>query len=197
MDGGDESTLESSDEEVVEEYWDIDIDDVLKDFDQENSIEEEIPKSNCILNLFLMFLLLWASFYNISATALNYLIQFLYQILSIIAPKSPTIAALLTSFPKSLYMLKKFYSLNKDKFHKYVICPKCNALYQFNECLQTRPTGQSSPKVCSNVAYRNHLHLSRRKACGNCLREIVTKSVLPFENLLLLLNKREYDSCPK
>ena len=31
LDGGGESTLESSDEEAVEEYWDVDIDDVLKD----------------------------------------------------------------------------------------------------------------------------------------------------------------------
>ena len=31
-------------------------------------MEEENPKSNPILNVFLMFLLLWASFYTISAT---------------------------------------------------------------------------------------------------------------------------------
>ena len=72
---------------------------------------------------------------------------------------------------------EKFFSLDKDKFDKHVICPKCAALYQFNECLQTRPTGQISPKVCSHVAYRNHPHLSRREACGHrLLREIVTKS---------------------
>ena len=95
-------------------------------------MEEENPKSNPILNVFLMFLLLWASFYTISATALNHLIQFLYQILSIIAPSSPTIAALLTSFPKSLYMLKKFFSLDKDKFDKHVICTKVEHFLQIS-----------------------------------------------------------------
>ena len=102
---------ESSDEEATEEYWDVDIEDVLRDFEQEHLVEEEssqsISHSNIVLYMMLIFLLLWASFYGISVTALNHLIQFLQYIPSIIAPSSPTVAALLTAFPTSLYMLKK------------------------------------------------------------------------------------------
>ena len=102
----------SSDEEATEEYWHVDIEDVLRDFDQEHLVEEEssqsISHSNIVLYMMLIFLLLWASFYGISATALNHLIQFLQYILSIIAPSSPTVAALLTAFPTSLYMLNFF-----------------------------------------------------------------------------------------
>ena len=176
---------ESSDEEPTEEYWDVDIEDVLRDFDQEHLVEEErlqsISHSNIVLYMMLIFLLLWASFYGISATALNHLIQFLQYILSIITPSSPTVAALLTAFPTSLYMLKKFFKIDKDAFVKYVICPKCSSLYNFNECFETGRTDKVLPKVCNHVPYRYHPHLSHRKACGHrLLREVVTKSNKKF-----------------
>ena len=97
---------ESSDEEMAEEYWDVEIEDVLRDFDQDDLVQEGTSQSNIVLYMIPIFLLLWRSFYEISATALDHLIQFLHHILSIIAPSSPTVAALLTVFPTSLYMLK-------------------------------------------------------------------------------------------
>ena len=36
---------ESSDEKATEEYWDVDIEDVLRDFDQEHLVEEESSQS--------------------------------------------------------------------------------------------------------------------------------------------------------
>ena len=175
---------ESSDEEATEEYWDVDIEDVLRDFNQDDLVQEETPQSNSsnmILCIMLMFLLLWSSFYGISATALNHLIQFLHRILSLILPSSPTVAALLTAFPTSLYMLKKFFNLDKDTFEEYVICPKCASLYNFSECFESGPANKVSPKVCNHVAHRNQPHLSQRKACGHrLLREVVTKSGKKF-----------------
>ena len=120
-----------------------------------------------VLYTILIFLILWALFYGISATALNHVIQFLHHILSIIAPSSPTVAALLTVFPTSLYMLKKFFKLDKDAFEKYVLCPKCSSLYEFNECFENRSVYKVSPKVCNHVPYRYHPYLSHRKACGH------------------------------
>jgi len=70
----------------------------------------------------LIFLLLWASFYGVSATALNHLIQFLHYIFSILAPNSPAVAALVAIFPTSLYLLKKYFGMCEDKFEKYVVC---------------------------------------------------------------------------
>ena len=119
--------------------------------------------------------MLWASFYGISVTALNHLIQFFHYVLSAIAPYSPAVADVAAAFPTSLYMLKKHFKLKGDPFDKYVICQNCGSLYQFKECLNTTISGKIFPKVCSHVAFRNHL--SGRTPCGhNLLKEVITLS---------------------
>lgn len=81
---------ESSDVENGKEYWDVQIEDVLKDFDSDHDLNnKDVHKShNNIVQLMLIFLLLWRSFYNIPATALNHLIKFLYYVFSLLAPNS-------------------------------------------------------------------------------------------------------------
>ena len=181
------STDEDDEEEILEEHWDVSCEDILRDFNEdddngsrENSLD---PKSqNGALSLILMFLLLWAAFYHISAAALNHLIQFLRYALSLIAPGSPVVAALLASFPTSLYALKKHFHLSVDQFEKYVICPKCCSLYNFRECLSTTSiAARIYPKTCNHVAFRNHPIRSHRKPCGhNLLKEVITKTDRKF-----------------
>ena len=66
---------ESSDEEIAEEYWDVEIEDVLRDSEQDDLVQEGTSQSNSssniVLYMIMIFLLLWGSFYEISATALN------------------------------------------------------------------------------------------------------------------------------
>lgn len=95
--------------EEAEEHWDVSSEDILKDFNDEESSELESPvqSNNGIMTVISTFLLLWASFYGISATALNHLIQFLHYMLSLLSSSSPTVASLLDAFTTSLYMMKK------------------------------------------------------------------------------------------
>ncbi len=103
-----ESDTESICEEA-EEHWDVSNDEVLRDFNEESfsEINNPIQPDNSITTLISVFLLLWASFYGISASALNHLIQFLHYVLSLLSSSSPTIASLLAVFPTSLYTMKK------------------------------------------------------------------------------------------
>ena len=136
----DTSTESNIDE--PEEHWDINSEDII-DFDQEASSDSEENSPQCssaILSLFSTFLLLWGTFYGISAAALNHLIQFLHYMFSLLSSTSTDIAALETVFPTSLYMIKKKFNLLKDPFEKYVICPKCVSLYKYEECFQTNIT---------------------------------------------------------
>jgi len=138
---------------VTEEHWDLNSENILKDFDQKVCSEDFAQSNTSIVTLFSTFLLLWATFYGISAVALNHLIKFLHYALSLLSSASPTIAALLAVFPPSLYMLKKKLNLSKDPFEKYVICPSCSSLYSFEECLQTDGRVRKTPKACNHVAF--------------------------------------------
>ena len=130
---------------------------------------ESFSSFGTISKLMCVFLLLWASFYGISATALNHLIQFFHYVLSAVTPNSPAVAAIATVFPTSFYKLKKQFNLKGDPFDKYVLCQKCGSSYQFKECFNTSNTGTVSPNVCNHVAFRNHPHLSGRTPCGHNL----------------------------
>ena len=173
----DTSTESNIDE--PEEHWDINSEDII-DFDQEASSDSEENSPQCssaILSLFSTFLLLWGTFYGISAAALNHLIQFLHYMFSLLSSTSTDIAALETVFPTSLYMIKKKFNLLKDPFEKYVICPKCVSLYKYEECFQTNIRGQKTPKKCNHIAFRHHPIVSFRKPCGsNLLKEVITKT---------------------
>lgn len=80
--------------------------------------DQDLQSDNQISLFILKFLLLWESFYGISAPALNHLIKVLHYVLSLISPTSSQIASLLTIFPTSLYMLKNFFNVLKDQFEK-------------------------------------------------------------------------------
>ena len=87
---------EDSKEEDNEEHWGINDEDILKDFYQ----QVDNPESNNQRSVFLLkFLLLWASFYGISATTLNHLIKSLHYILSLMSVICPQVASILTIFP--------------------------------------------------------------------------------------------------
>ena len=117
-----------------QEHWDNDdMAELLKDFDIEDDISTSLRNSNhgsdnALIHLVLLFLFLWSSFYSISATALNHLIQFFHYLFVSISKRSPNSLALSTLFPTSLYKAKNFYNVEKESFEKYIICKKCTIL---------------------------------------------------------------------
>ena len=163
----------------MEEHWDVSTDEILRDFNEESfsELNNPIQPNNGITALVSVFLLLWASFYGISASALNHLTQFLHYVLSLLSSSSPTIASLLAVFPTSLYTMKKNLNISRDEFEKYVICSKCCSLYTYKECLQTSVSGQITPKSCNHIAFRHHPMPSMRRPCGhNLLKQVITKA---------------------
>ena len=192
---------EDSEDDV--EHWDVNDEEIMLDFipDDEDQSQDDPQSDNQISLFILKFLLLWSSFYGISAAALNHLIKFLYYVLSLISPTSSQIVSLLTIFPTSLYMLKKVFNVSKYQFEKYVICPKCCSLYTFGECIQTSIAGRLLPKLCNHIAFRNHPVASHRQPCGHRLvKEVILKAdkkVLSTKNLLLLSSCEKYIQCSK
>ena len=123
--------------ELTHQVWNLDDEDIDTDFP---TIPGQLPSvdvnpaqglresMNSIIRWILLFLCLWSSFCVISDNALEILLEFLGAVFDSLA----TVTA--ASFPKSLNLLKKQFEIDQDEFMKYVVCPKCGTLYNFDDC---------------------------------------------------------------
>ena len=72
-----------------------------------------------------------------------------------------------------------------NDFLNYVICPKCNSVHSYEDCISRRRYGSSTSKLCQHVVYPNHPQLSRRTPCNTLLlKKVRTKhgiSLQPFK----------------
>ena len=71
-----------------------------------------------------------------------------------IMPVVPGIGSFAALFPKSLHLLKKKLRIDQDKFIKYVVCPKCDTLYNFDDCYELQNRKRVSRK-CTFIEFSN------------------------------------------
>ena len=123
--------------ELTHQVWNLNDEDIETDFPtitgqlpsvNVNPTQELRESMNSIIRWILLFLCLWSSFCVISDNALEILLEFLGAVFDSLA----TVTA--ASFPKSLNLLKKQFEIDQDEFMKYVVCPKCGTLYNFDDC---------------------------------------------------------------
>lgn len=80
------------------------------------------------------------------------------------------------SVPLTLATVHKLISLQQNDFINYVVCPSCDSIYEYQDCLQVGANGQQISKECSHVDFPNHPQASRRKPCGTkLLKQVRTK----------------------
>ena len=88
----------------------------------------------------------------------------------------PVVASFPVLFPKSVHLLRKQLGLDKDRFIKYVVCPKCHTLYNFDDCYEL-VCGRKVTKKCAFVQFPNHRQHFRCTKCGEpLLKEVSLKS---------------------
>lgn len=68
---------------------------------------------------------------------------------------------LISSFPTSLHLLWSCLGVDRDDFHKYVVCPNCTKLYNYDACLE-KVNGRTVPKTCSNPVLKRN----KQVLCG-------------------------------
>lgn len=171
--------------QITHQVWDVedeDIDSDLSSFHKHSPSVNVNPfqglneSVNCIIRWILLFLCLWSSFCVISDNALEILLEFFRAVFESMATVVPVIKSFASSFPKSRHLLKKQLGFHQDKFVKYVVCPKCDTLYNFDDCFELRNRKRVS-KNCTFVEFPNHCQLFRRTSCGEpLLREVILKS---------------------
>ena len=127
-----------------------------------------------VVTFILVLLSKWSSRYNISLAAITALIRMISCLFTMLGKFSSFVAQLSIIFPTSIRGLLRYLNVNSNDFRRFVSCPKCHTLYEFEKCFVDK--AKTIPKVCSFSKFPNHPHRSRRQHCGSqLLRTAVTK----------------------
>lgn len=107
--------------------------------------------------------------FSLSDNALEILLTFLRVMFDSIGTIFPVVASFAVLFPKSVHLLHKQLGLDKDRFIKYVVCPRCHTLYNFDDCYEL-VCGRKVTKKCT------FLHFRRTKCGEPLLKDVSLKS---------------------
>ena len=71
--------------------------------------------------------------------------------------------------PRSLYKLKQQLGCVRDRFHRFVVCRRCQHIYSMSQCIDQNQTS----KTCSHRPFPHHPHSRQRRECGTLLLKTV------------------------
>ena len=92
-------------------------------------------------------------------------LHILFATLRTVCP-TPFLLAVCTLLPGSLYLAWRLLKVDENEFIRYVVCPKCDSIYRFEECIIQSGT-QLLSKHCSYVAFKNHPQRWHRAPCNS------------------------------
>jgi hypothetical protein len=143
---------------------------------EENACEftpsADIPSS---LRLLFVFLLMWQYLFHVSDAGIAILIVFLHNFLRLLSSLSQSefLNRIAAACPTSLYSTRKILGVRDDCFRQYVVCPKCNSIYELEQCIGTTARGSKYTKHCWYVEFPNHPRQQLRTECGMPLLDAV------------------------
>ncbi len=97
-------------------------------------------------------------------------LKFFAVLFRILGKMFPPLCFISRRFPTSTYHLQSSYGALK-KFHRFVVCRKCDSVYNYEDCKE-----RNSSKRCSFVSFPNHPHLRMRTNCNSLLLKTVELS---------------------
>lgn len=110
-------------------------------------------RENPLATWLVIFLLQLQARYFIPNAAVDVLVKFLSVFLSVLGRYSQFLANMACTFPKSLHELQRKQGLLQD-FQKFVVCHRCNSIYNFSECIE-RVGSQTHSRKCNSPRYPN------------------------------------------
>ena len=162
-------------------------------------VHEDITKRKPLMQLF-VFLLSWQAAFKVSTSAIHSILRFLRFFLHALAAafSCAELNTYANHIPLTRRTLCKSLKIDEKSFRQYVVCSKCNAVYEHNACLIQKANGFYDIKKCCLIQYPCHPQLSRRVECGgNLLNVIQTKQglvyrpikVYPYQSLSTSLSR--------
>ena len=192
----DDPEREAVNEIINNEVWD---DTLVNDIDKDFTESDKVPSievnpsthssSRTLANCLIILLAYFWTYFRISDSAMEFLLSLLKKFFEIAALSNNSFSALALAFPGTLYYFRKEIGLVKDNFTKYVVCPKCCALYTFEDSYRTVGSTKVS-KTCSFVKFPNHRQRRMRDPCGaTSLKEVTLKDFTSLPEQSILLSK--------
>ena len=123
-------------------------------------------KPSTLIFWFVYFLLIWQTTCHIGDNGMAWLLKFLTTWLKFIGIEisSDIMSKIATLFPGSIYLMRQFIDFDRDAFNKFVVCPKCTKMYNYDYCL-TLVDNRQVAKTCSHFSYSR----GKRKVCSSPL----------------------------
>ena len=131
------------------------------------------------LKILLFFITIWQFAFKVSNSAITSLLRFLHYFIIYMgkALQCDALQEMGGYFPLTLTTVHKLIALQGNDFINFVVCPKCDSVYECKDCLKVDESGQQVSKECSHVHFPNHSQVLRRKPCGTrLLKQTRTKS---------------------
>ena len=123
----------------------------------------------------MIFLCIWSTYFSLSDYCMGVLVTAFHAIFRVAGILHPTFSILADRFPSTVTKMYEYLGLNSNDFVKYVVCPKCEALYKYEECFVFR-LGRNQALTCQHVEFPNHRQRWRRAPCkGQLLKEVTLK----------------------
>ena len=148
----------------LEEIWLSSSDE--EEIDHSGSDQSTAATSQPVWQL-VYFLLMWQSLFRISNAALTVLFKFLKLFVSLFghafAHDAHNFEGQMPNTLQNAHGL--LWKSKKDEFVTFVVCPKCDSVYEYDSCIITIGR-RKEPKCCKHIAYPDHPHASRRQECG-------------------------------
>lgn len=105
-----------------------------------------------------LFLLIWQAAYQVSNTAMSSIIRFLKYFILVLgrAYQSKLLSESSEALPVSIGALCHMLDLDKHVFTVYVVCPKCDSLYEYQDCIKHLSDGTKESVRCCHITMPNH-----------------------------------------
>lgn len=110
--------------------------------------------------------------YKVSNSAISCLLRFMKYFIKLIGQAFKCDAATRASEFIPVTATTVYHNLLLDcsqSFIEYVVCPKCDCIYEFKDCYIQTGTNSRLSKTCCHIAFPDHPHMSRRTPCGALL----------------------------
>ena len=125
---------------------------------------------------------------------MNALVHFLNKFLTTLANHigSEKLSQQLKKFPSTYDSMLNFLGLNRNShaYTVYVLCPKCNLVYNKDDCIEN-VCGQEQSRKCVYVRFPKHPHKRLREPCHTSL----LKENLKADNTVSLVPRKVYPYC--
>ena len=122
-----------------------------------------------------LFLSLFQLKYKVPDRGITMLLCFVRYLISMIAaffPGQEVFRTLVNIIPKTCYHFRaKLGNIVKETQKEFVVCPSCDALYNYSVCI-IRTGQKTESKKCHYIAFPNH-HKNRRQRCNTILMKTV------------------------